>query len=98
MPTINPRITFTVSEEMLKRIDAYRFDNRIKNQTQAIVSLIDIGLASLNNGGKEPLDYSITDEEMHVVEAYRYADKKIRDAALNMLESYPEQKKHKLYG
>ena len=44
MPTDNPRITFTLSEDMRERIDEYRFSNRIKNQTKAIVDLINTGL------------------------------------------------------
>ena len=43
MPTLNPRITFTVDEETMKAIDEYRFSHRMKNQTQAILSLIDLG-------------------------------------------------------
>jgi hypothetical protein len=48
MPTLNPRITFTVSEETMQRIDEYRFSHRMRNQTQAILSLIDIGFNVLN--------------------------------------------------
>lgn len=47
MPTDNPRITFAVSEEMKDRINDYQFSNRIKNQSQAILSLIKIGMDSL---------------------------------------------------
>ena len=43
MPTLNPRITFTVSNETMKAIDEYRFSHRMRNQTQAILSLIDLG-------------------------------------------------------
>ena len=46
MPTDNPRITFTVSEEMKEQINEYQFTNRIKNQSQAILSLIKAGMDS----------------------------------------------------
>ena len=49
MPTENPRITFTLSDEMRSRIDEYRFDNRVKNQTMAIVNLINMGLQVVGN-------------------------------------------------
>ena len=47
MPTDNPRITFTLSEDMRDKIDTYKHEHKIKNQTQAIVSLISKGLESL---------------------------------------------------
>ena len=47
MPTTNPRITFTVSDETMRQIDEYRFEHRMRNQTQAILSLIDLGFQAL---------------------------------------------------
>ena len=41
MPTEKPRVTFTVSKETLDEIDLYRFASRSKNQSQAILSLIE---------------------------------------------------------
>ena len=48
MPTDKPRLTFTADEETFKRIDDYRYKYRLKNQTQAIISLIELGLNSLD--------------------------------------------------
>ena len=48
MPTDNPRITFTVSEELKDQINEYQFSNRKKNQSQAILSLIEMGLDSFS--------------------------------------------------
>lgn len=47
MPTQKPRITFTLSEEELAKISDYQFSHKIKNQTQAILRLLEIGLADL---------------------------------------------------
>lgn len=47
MPTEKPRATITVSPEQLQQINNYRFKNKMKNQTQAILSLIESGLAEL---------------------------------------------------
>lgn len=44
MPTEKPRITFTLDEDTLKAIEDYKFKHRIKNQSQAILSLIEIGM------------------------------------------------------
>ena len=49
MPTDNPRITFTVSEELKDQINEYQFNNRIKNQSQAILSLIKAGMDSIES-------------------------------------------------
>ena len=53
MSTINPRITFALSEELRKRIDEYRFNNRIGSQSKAIVRLVEIGLEKANGGIEE---------------------------------------------
>ena len=49
MPTEKPRYTITLDEEMLKKIDDYRFENRVANRTQATLELIRIGMNSLEN-------------------------------------------------
>lgn len=50
MPTENPRITITMSKEQLEEIKDYLHKNRLKNQTQAILSLINKGFEALNAG------------------------------------------------
>lgn len=45
MATEKPRFTVTVSEETLKRIEDYQFMSRQKNRNEAVISLIEIGLA-----------------------------------------------------
>ena len=68
MPTLNPRITFTVSDETMKAIDEYRFSHRMRNQTQAILSLIDLGFKVLD--GNEPIiepTEKLTDEDRQVL-------------------------------
>lgn len=72
MPTEKPRVTFTISQETLSKIDAYRFDNKIKNQTQAILSLINKGLSGLEASGKTAP--SLPDEARKVWERYSKLD------------------------
>ena len=43
------RHTFAISKEKLAQLEAYRYDNKIKNQTQAILSLINKGLSALES-------------------------------------------------
>ena len=47
MPTEKPRVTITMTEDELKQIEDFRFGNKMKNQTQAILSLIKTGFAEL---------------------------------------------------
>ena len=47
MPTEKPRVTITMSEEQLAQIEDYKFGNKMKNQTQAILSLIEKGMDAL---------------------------------------------------
>lgn len=44
MPTEKPRLTITVTEAQLSEIEKYRYGKKMKNQTQAILSLIRMGL------------------------------------------------------
>lgn len=94
MPTLNPRITFTVSDETMKAIDEYRFSHRMRNQTQAILSLIDLGFKVLD--GNEPIiepTEKLTDEDMRVLTAYHSAEDSAKFFALQMLENNPAEKK-----
>lgn len=94
MPTMNPRITFTVSEETMKAIEDYKFSHRMKNQTQAILSLIDIGFKVLED--KEPIEPAekLSDEDRQVLDAYHSADPVSRLYAMHILEmKLPEKKK-----
>lgn len=49
MPTEKPRVTITVTPEQLQEIENFRYDKKMKNQTQAILSLIRVGLDELTN-------------------------------------------------
>lgn len=53
MPTGKPRYTITLDEEMLKKIDDFRFENRLPNRTQATLELIRIGIETLEKQQEE---------------------------------------------
>jgi metal-responsive CopG/Arc/MetJ family transcriptional regulator len=40
LPNAKPTITLTIDEELLKELEDYQFDNRIKNRSQAIDALL----------------------------------------------------------
>lgn len=73
MPTEKPRVTFTISQERLSEVEAYRFDNKIKNQTQAILSLIDKGLSGLESETRKAP--SLPDEAQKVAARYSKLDR-----------------------
>ena len=94
MPTLNPRITFTVSDETMKAIDEYRFSHRMRNQTQAILSLIDLGFKVLD--GNEPIiepAEKLTDEDRRVLTAYHAAEPVYQGIVLEILENHQAEKK-----
>ena len=44
MPTEKQRILITLDEDLLKRIDDFRFENRINSRSEAVRRLIEEGL------------------------------------------------------
>jgi len=44
MPTEKPKILLTLDENLLKRIDDFRFENRFNTRSEAIRRLIEEGL------------------------------------------------------
>ena len=55
MPTEKPRYTVIVDEEMLKKIDDFRFENRFPSRSAATIALIRLGIEQLE---KEASDTS----------------------------------------
>lgn len=47
MPTDKPRFTITVDPELMQQIEDFRYSHRIKNQTQAVISLMELGLKEI---------------------------------------------------
>ncbi len=52
MPTDKPRYTVIVDEELLKRIDDFRFENRYPSRSAATLELIRMGMETLEKQGK----------------------------------------------
>lgn len=92
MPTTNPRITFTVSDETMKAIDEYRFEHRLRNQTQAILSLIDLGFKALS--GKEiQKEPQVSDEDKQLLALFHNTDPLFQGVAIKIMQD--NQKKEK---
>lgn len=72
MPTKKPRVTFAISQEQLSAVENFQFDNKIKNQTQAILALIEKGLSDFESGIKNAPP--ISDEAMKIAKGYENLD------------------------
>jgi metal-responsive CopG/Arc/MetJ family transcriptional regulator len=52
MPSDKPQILFVMEKELLKRIDDFRFENRINSRSAAVRQLIEAGLESTKSRTK----------------------------------------------
>ncbi len=53
MPTEKPIVNFAMDENLLKRIDDYRFENRINTRSEALRRLIEEGLSEYDRKNKK---------------------------------------------
>ena len=53
MPTEKPRFTITVTDEMLKEIDDFRYNYRYPTRTKAVNELFRLGIESLETQTKK---------------------------------------------
>ena len=49
MPAEKQKILITFEDDFLKRIDDFRFENRIKSRSEAIRQLINVGLKAVES-------------------------------------------------
>lgn len=88
MPTEKPRVTFTVSQDMLSEINEFRFNNKIKNQTQAILTLIEKGLSEYLSEAKNSPPFS--DEEPQYLRELKRIYHSLNDTGKNELLHYAQ--------
>ena len=53
MPTQKPILTFATDEELLERINDFRFENRIETRSEAIRLLVEKGLKEYEKKSKK---------------------------------------------
>lgn len=68
MPTDKPRLTITVSDEERAQIEEYWHRHKLKNQTQAILSLVRMGLDEVNRQNLENGKFVITDARKQLID------------------------------
>ena len=49
MPTEKPRLTIALDEELLAKIDDFRFENRYPSRSAAVIALIESGINNSKN-------------------------------------------------
>lgn len=96
MPTEKPRFSITVSQELLDRIEDFRFEKRIKSQNQAIIELISIGLNSIGLMPQTPSEPPLKPSDARLLATYHAAHKTYQTVALELLETHPAQEKERL--
>ena len=52
MPTEKPKVIFVADDDLLERLDDFRFDNRINSRSEAIRRLINEALKKYENKTK----------------------------------------------
>jgi len=53
MTTNKPKLLFVIPQELLDRIDDFRFNNRINSRSSAVRQLIEAGLATTKTKSKK---------------------------------------------
>lgn len=56
MPTEKPILTFAVDEDLMERINDFRFDNRIETRSEAIRMLVEKGLEDYEKRKKKRVE------------------------------------------
>lgn len=64
MPTEKPRYTIIVDEELLKKIDDFRFENRYPSRSAATLDLIRLGMESLKKEQQGKSDKDLSDKNL----------------------------------
>ena len=74
MPTDKPRFTITVDPALMQEIEDYRYNHRIKNQAQAVISLMQRGLQEIMetefSQPQQPVEQYSADEQQ-LIDDYR---------------------------
>lgn len=85
MPTEKPRVTFTIDKDTLGRVDEFRYSTKSKNQSQAILTLIEKGLETEEHKTKITPLYS--SEAMDIAKRYQNLDIYGKDTVRAVVET-----------
>ena len=86
MPTERPRVTFTISKEQLDEVESFRFEEKMKNQTQAILALLRSGIEIYKEEQKNAPVEELDEDEKEAVKELRKLDGRIKIMAVGELK------------
>ena len=99
MPTDKPRFTITVDPALMQEIEDYRYNHRIKNQTQAVISLMQRGLQEIMetefSQPQQPVEQYSADEQQLIDDHREFnveGKEKVRDYVADLADN-PKYKK-----
>lgn len=95
MPTKKPRVTFAISEDRLSEVEAYQSANKIKNQSQAILALIEKGLSDFIPDEIKKTPSYLDKEEEALIGLYRALNEEGRERLLETADDMVQSKKYK---
>lgn len=97
MPTKKPRVTFAISEEQLATVEAYQRENKLKNQSRAILDLIEKGLSDFLPQDKEESPPHDEGEDM-ILNLYRGMNQEGQEKLLDYATDLADTGKYKKAG
>lgn len=87
MPTNNPRLSFMLQPELLDSIEEYKTKSGFKSLSQAVVSLLSLGLFEQLNAQTEQKVYEpLSLEEKSIIDGFRLLDTHGQRAVLAILD------------
>ena len=87
MANIVPRISVTVSPEILEAITSYQYDTRQENRSEAAVKLMMYGLEALQRREQPARDSGLSGEDIRIAKAMKNLRPDYRRLLLAQLEA-----------
>lgn len=72
MTTERQRFSITLDDDLYNKVSSFRYNNRINTQTKAVVSLLQLGLKTLE---ADETANVISDNDLKIIKKYRALDK-----------------------
>lgn len=98
MPTDKPRFTITVDPALMQEIEDYRYNHRIKNQTQAVISLMQRGLQEMLETEfpqtEQPVE-QYTEDEKQLIANYRAFNEEGKEKVRDYIADLKDNPKYK---
>lgn len=88
MTTERQRFSITLDDDLYNKVSSFRYNNRINTQTKAVVSLLQLGLKTLESDTTSKV---ISDNDLEIIKKYRALDKHGKEIIDFLLEKEYER-------